>query len=543
MKKYVWPIILLGMLSFVIYGCGAQSDNQDQQPASTTDVSKINEQTLTVAISGDPGADQLDAGTYNGSMLLHTMVYDGLVEYGAKGEIVPALAESWQISDDGKRYTFHLRQGVKFSDGSALDADAVKFSFERWVDNPTISLTTAKALESITVEDEHTITFVFDQAYYPLLTELAFARPVRIMSPHAVTPAGDVAGSFVAPIGTGAWIIDSYTRDQQVTLVPNPHYWGEAPLLDRLTMRVMPDAQTRLMALQSGEVDLAGGQFGKLPPEGLSVIEQDAALVLQQAPGTNSHFMIFNDDHPHLQDLAVRQAINLAINRRSIAEDVMNGIGSEANGLFPQSVPYVTADNARWYEFDREQARQKLAAAGYADSDQDGVVEKEGEPLVLKLVLQQMDFPEWKTISEFVQYELQEIGIAVELQVMEPNAYYDALWRNSDYDLILYRTYDDAYNPHSFLLSLFHHTDDAAAIVWSDEQLEQWIAEVLQTMDVQKRQQLYDKIFAKMYDEAMFAPLYFPEEIMAVRQRVSGFAHGYTTFSPIQWNKLKVGEQ
>ncbi|ASA26305.1 nickel ABC transporter substrate-binding protein [Paenibacillus donghaensis] len=476
-------------------------------------------------------------------MNVHAMIYDGLVEYGEKGELMPALAESWDISADGKTYTFHLQQGVKFSDGTDFNAAAVKFSFERWIKDPANSINVATAMQSLDVVDEHTITMTFNKAYYPFLTELSFARPVRMISPSAVEPAGDVTGKFIKAIGTGAWMAESYKTDQEAVLVRNPYYWGEQPKLSKIILKVIPDPQSRVLALQSGNVDIAGGQFGKIPVESVPVIVSDSSLNLEKASGTNSIFMIFNYNTPALQDLNVRKAINLAINKKSIVQDLMNGIGSEAKGLFPLTVPYVTDTNNTWYGFEPEEAKQLLADAGYSDSNGDGIVEKNGAPLELDFVLQQAEFPEWKSISELLQSELKEIGIQVNLQVLEPNAYYDALWTTKAYDMIMYRTYDDAYNPHSFLQSLFHKTAEAPAVVWSDASLESLIDTAVGTTDLQERQTSYDSIFAKLYQQAMFAAIYFPDDIMAVNTRVTGFKPGYTTFTPIFWNQLDIGEE
>ncbi|MFS0728131.1 nickel ABC transporter substrate-binding protein [Paenibacillus sp. 1P07SE] len=546
LRSHRWtkhPVILLVLAaSIVLSACSNDTSSAPVQDEAASSAA-ANSDTVTIAIASDTGIDQLDAGGYQGSMHVQSMVYDGLVTYGEKGEIEPSLAQSWDISEDGKVYTFHLRQGVKFSDGTDMNADAVKFSFERWIHDPSNSLNLATALQTLEVIDEHTITMTFDKAFYPFLTELTFARPVRILSPSAVEPAGDTEGTFNEAIGTGAWMVESYKRDQETVLVRNPHYWGETPGVSRLVLKVIPDPQSRVLALQSGEVDIAGTQMGRLPVESVPVIEGDETLELHTTGGTNSHFMIFNYQLPALQELEVRQAINLAINKHSIADDLMDGVGQEAKGLFPLTVPYVTEENQNWYGYDPEASRQLLAEAGYSDANGDGILEKNGQPLQLNLVLQQAEFPEWKAISELIQYELKAIGVDLQLQVLEPNAYYDALWTTKAYDLILYRTYDDAYNPHSFLLSLFRQTGDTPAVAWSDTALEALIDTAVATTEPETRQAAYDDIFGRMHDQAMFAAIYFPEEIAAVHTRLEGFAFGHTTFSPIQWDKLKAGER
>lgn len=546
-KSTFWKkgMAALTLLSVLLAGCSGTGDSTPSRPTASSGTEQVQpaaQQEITVAVSGDVGLDRMDAGAYDGSMNVHAMIYDGLVQYGEKGQIEPALAESWEIAEDGKTYTFHLRQGVKFSDGSNFNADAVKFSFERWIHDPSNSLTVATAIQSLDVVDDYTLQMTFDRAYYPLLTELTFARPVRIISPNAVEPAGDVKGKFVKPIGTGAWMADSYKVDQEAVLVRNPNYWGDAPKLSKITLKVIPDPQSRVLALQSGEVDLAGGQMSRLPLESLPVIEGDDTLELLRSPGTSSHFLVYNGSNANLQELNVRKAINLAIDKASIVNDLMGGIGSEAKGLFPSTVPYVTESNSKGYDHDPEAAKALLAESGYVDSDGDGIVEKNGAPLKLNLVLQQVDFPEWKPMTELIQAELQSVGIAAELRVLEPNAYYDALWTTKAYDMIVYRTYDDAYNPHSFLSSLFHRTSDAPAVAWSDDVLEKEIDIALASTDETKRQAAYDTIFTRMDEQAMFASLYNPDDLFVFNKKLRNAEAGYATFEPIRWNMLEVAE-
>ncbi|WP_372632356.1 nickel ABC transporter substrate-binding protein [Cohnella sp.] len=533
--RFRWQAAAIAALVVTLLaGCGQSKEEAASEGGASG-------KQIVIAVASDPALDRLDAGSYQGAIEVHPMVYDSLVEYGEKGAVVPSLAESWDVSEDGKVYTFHLRKGVVFSDGTPFTADAVKFSFERWYKDPAnSSLNVAKSLQKIETVDETTVRFTFAGAFYPLLTELTFARPVRIISPSAVEPAGDPEGRFVKPIGTGAWMVDSYTPDQEAVLVRNSSYWGQAPKLAKIVLKVIPDAQSRVLALQSGAVDISGGSSGKIPFDNLELLRGDKQLTVQQGTGTSSHFLIFNYDLPQLQDASVRKAINLALDKKAVVDKLLSGAGREAQGLFPLTVPYVTESNNVWYGYDAEEAKRLLQQAGYADSDGDGIVEKDGRALELNLVLQQTEFPEWKPIAEYVQSQLQMAGIRVQLQVLESNAYYDALWTTRKYDLIFYRTYSDAYNPHAFLLSLFHRTGEAPAVAWSDARLEELIEEAVASTDLERRQELYDAWFARAREEAIYAPIYYPDDIFVVNRRVQNFKLGYTTYTPIVWNELDV---
>jgi peptide/nickel transport system substrate-binding protein len=496
---------------------------------------------LTVAVAEDPGFDQLDAASYNGLIQAYPMIYDSLVEYGEKGKILPALATSWEISPDGKTYTFYLRKGVKFSDGTPFNADAVKFSLERWRQKPEhSSITASKALEKIEVVDSHTIKLHFNICYYPILTELTYPRPVRIMSPSAVTPAGDPNGKFAKPIGTGPWMVESYTKDQQAVLVRNPNYWGEKPRLSKIVLKVIPDPQTRVLALQSGQVDLAGGRMSSIPPESLPLITKDSKLQIHRTEGSTSYFLIFNYNNEFFQDVRIRQAINYAVNKRSMVDNLLGGVGKPAQGLFQFTVPYVTERNNQGYPYDVNKARELLAEAGWKDTDGDGILDKNGKPFKVSLAFQNVEYPEWKPMCEAIQGDLAKVGIQVNLKMLERTAYYDELWKNRGYELIIYRTYSDSWNPHGFLAGLFHTAKGKPAVAWADPKLELLIDNVLSTMDETERQKIYDEIFHLIYEQAMCVPLYYPEEIMVVNSRVQGFEFGTTAYCPVKWERLFV---
>ncbi|MCR4435106.1 MAG: nickel ABC transporter substrate-binding protein [Clostridiales bacterium] len=535
-QKRAVALIFLLLAAFTAGCSGTASDTQ--QPGTGQ---SANDKQLVVAVSTDVGVDQLDAASYKGLIQAYPMIYDGLVEYGEKGEILPSLAESWDISEDGKVYTFHLRKGVKFSDGTDFNAEAAKFSMERWYGDPAnSSLNVSNALKSVEAVDPYTLKLTFDKAYYPFLSELTYPRPVRIISPSAVEPKGDVKGKFVKPIGTGAWMVESYTKDQQAVLVPNPNYWSKKPNLSKIVLKVIPDPQSRVMALKSGEVDFSGGTMGKIPLESIPTIKNSDTLKMESTSSTTSYFLVFNYQNPLLQDIHVRKAINLALNKKSMVDNLLGGVGKPAQGLFQFTVPYVTEANNQWYEYDQAQAKDLLEKAGYKDTNGDGILEKDGKPLELNLVLQNQEYPEWKTMCEFTQAQLQEIGIKLNLQMLESNAYYDALWTNRQYDLIIYRTYSDSWNPHGFLMGLFHKTKDGAAVAWSDSELEKLIDQVMPLMDENERQKKYDEIFALMYQKAVCAPLYYPDEIFVFNKKVSGFAFGTNSYSPVKWEELDV---
>lgn len=500
------------------------------------------QQSIRVAIPQDFAKDALDAASYQGPIMAYELIYEPLVHYGTQGQILPGLAESWDISPDGKVYTFHLRQGVVFSDGTPFDAEAAKFSLLRWQKKHN-AITASRAMEAIEVVDSHTIKIFYSVSFYPILSEFSYPRPVRFLSPSAVEPAGDPEGTFVAPIGTGPWMVQDYVRDQSATLVKNPAYWGEQPNIDQMALKVIPDAQTRIMALQSGEVDVIGAGGANVPLESLPILESDPNITVHKTLSTQSFFLIFKYDQAPFNDVRIRQAVGYAINKASIVDDLFDGVGQAAQGLFPPTVAYVTEENSPSYPYDPEQARAMLAQAGWEDRDGDGLVEQEGAPLEISLVLQVEEYPTWKPICEIIQSDLAEIGMHVNLMLLERAAYYDRLWKTGDYDLILYRTYQDSWNPHGFLASLFQSDakEGKPAVAYGTEQLDALINQVLAASGaLEERQALYDRIFTLLYEEAACVPIYYPERIVAIHSRFKGFEFAPTTYKEVEWQRLSL---
>lgn len=534
MKRSILKTVITLTAVAMLFGCASSKSGAPEA---------VNEKKeITVATSIDPKMDHLDAASYEGSVNgAYPMIYDSLVEYGAKGEIKPALAESWEISPDGKTYTFHLRKDVKFSDGTAFNSAAVKFSVERWAHKKEHEwLNVAKNFEALEIVDDSTLKFHFKTNYYLTLAEFTYPRPFRIMSPSSVEPAGDPNGKFVKAIGTAAWVLADYTKDVQTVFTPNLNYWGSKPKVDRLTWKVIPDAQTRVLALQNGTLDAAGGELGKLPLESVGLFGKDKKTEIVKQDSTTSYFLVFNNSKDTFSDVRLRKAINYAVNKDAITNQLFDGLGSPAKGLFQETNPYVTKENNKGYSYDPEQAKKLLNEAGWSDTDKDGVVDKAGKPLTISLVLQSAEFPEWKPICEAIQHQLGEIGIKVELKEKETAAYYDSLWKNKDYDLLIYRTYSDAYNPLGFLSSLFYATDKQPAVAFGSKKLTELIDKASVSLTEAERTTIYNEMFQLMYDEAYCVPVFYPKDIFVKAERLADFQLGTSVDKPVLWEKLDL---
>ncbi|OBR97121.1 nickel-binding periplasmic protein precursor [Clostridium ragsdalei P11] len=536
MRKIKMCIILSMLCVFMLSmsACGNSKQN-----AKTGEKKQI-----VVAIATDGQMDKLDAATYNGPHPIYKMIYDGFVEDGGSKGIQPQLATKWNIAADGKTYTFSLRKGVKFSDGTDFDADAAIFNLKRWVNNQRNSSLTAVNVVSMEAVDKYTVKIVFRNKAYPILTELSYPRPVRFLSPSSIKKVeGNAMGKFTKPVGTGPWKLESYTKDKEFSLVPNPYYWGEKPKVDRIVFKVIPDGQARVMALQSGEVDIIGGELlGKVPLDSIATLKKDKNFTAYNSKTMMSHFITLNYDNVNLQDKNVRLAMNYAIDKESMVKKLLNGIGKPAVGLFRNGVPYVTKENSQGYSYDKNKAKELLAQAGYKDANGDGILEKNGKPLEFNMVLSTDIFPEWKSMSEFIQSELLAVGIKVNLNTVDLNALNDISMNTRKFDVMMQRTSSDSWVPHSDLKQDFLKTGTTnnKGRVWYNEELDKNINAALESMDEKTRQENYNKIFKFINDEAVCVPLYYPETTFVVSSKVKNFETGVNSYAPVKWEKLDV---
>lgn len=245
-----------------------------------------------------------------------------------------------------------------------------------------------------------------------------------------------------------------------------------------------------------------------------------------------------------LQDINVRKALNYAVDKQTLVESLLDGQGEAATSLMTRNTPYLEESAAPGYEYDPEKAKDCLAEAGYEDTDGDGIVEKDGTPLILGLMFQTAEYSEWKGVCEFLQAEYAKIGIGIELNSVDDGTYYDAIWDTRDFDLIIYRSYDDSWNPHGFIKSMFY--DDKQfigsnrGVLWTDPELSEKIGEVIVSTDETERQTLWTEIFNYIDENAYTVPLYYPAKSYVHNVRLKNVVQAPTAYESVEWNLLDV---
>lgn len=507
MKK-ILALSLSGILAVgLMTGCSQNSEtsSEEKEVGVSSEVSETKDTELIFVNYRD--IRDLNPHLYAGEMYAQSILYDTLVsitEDGYEG----CLAESWTISEDGKTYTFKIREGVTFSDGTVCDANAILANFNAIIENKERHtwLEMMNLLVGVSAPDDHTFVIELSEAYYPMLTELGCIRPFAMISPNCMID-GSTKDGVEGYIGTGPYILTDFVTDEYAVFERNENYWGELPEIEKITVKVIPDNQTRIMALESGEIDLI---FGKnmLDADAISqYVESDEFEVALSDPTSTRH-IVLNTTNDILNDTLVRQALQHATNREAISEGIFYGLEEPANTLYATTVPYCDID-LEPYEYSADTASAMLEEAGWTMGS-DGVREKDGKKLELDLLYNSDSVTE-KTISEYLQSEYLKLGISLNIHGEEEQSYRDNM-KAGNFDMVFNICWGMPYDPQSSLAAMRApvYGDYAAQLGLADkEEIDQAITSILTTTDETERQELYEFVLTRLHEDAVYIPLTF----------------------------------
>ncbi len=454
------------------------------------------------------------------------ILYDRLVTFDEELNFNPQLAESWEISDDQTSVTFKLRAGATFHDGTPINAEAIKANVERMMD-AEINNTNRPLWDPIAgadVVDDLTVTIRTKGPYALLLNTLAHGSGA-IVSPAALEANGQDSMTQ-NPVGSGPYKMDSFEPGQELVLVPYEGYWGGKPPLDRIVLRYIPEAATRVAALKSGSVDVIDG----VPTHLIASIEEDSGLQILSGPSLRPMGFAMQTTKPPLDQKAVRQALNHAVPVDAIADKLFFGYAKPSDAPLAFNT-FGYRGNER-YDHDPEKAKALLAEAGYTDSDGDGMVEKDGEALSLTLLTPEGQFSSDVQITEVVANSLKAVGIDASIEKIEKGAFWDALRvpvAEASWDLGMF-----GFNPSNasgsyHLDSLFTSNDDNVGrpSVWNiaryqNADVDALLAEAKGTVDPDKRAMLLGDAQEIIWDEAPYIWLQVNDIVSAASADVKG---------------------
>ncbi|MGD9290629.1 MAG: ABC transporter substrate-binding protein [Desulfobacterales bacterium] len=341
-------------------------------------------------------------------------VYDGLVRYKSGTlEVEPSLATSWKISDDGLVYTFQLRKGIKFHDGSELNAASVQFNFERMLDKDHPYHHTGpfplsfffSAVKKVDALDPHTVEFTLNEPYAPFLSNLAYPTGL-IASPTAIKKYEKDFGRN--PVGTGAFKFAEWKSNSHVIVERNENYWGGAPQLEAVVFRPITDANTRVAEMLSGGIDM----MVEVPADSVGMMASDNAFKVYEQAGPHLWFLILNAKEGPFKDKRVRQAVNYAINKQAIVENILQGTAIVADGPTPPAFAWAHNDALTPYPYNPEKAAAMIKEAGYDGSTLKFYVTEGGSGMLDPIAM-----------GTAIQADLAKVGFKVEIETYEWNTF------------------------------------------------------------------------------------------------------------------------
>jgi len=360
-------------------------------------------------------------------------IYDGLVIFDENLQPHANLAQSWTVSADGKEWTFKLRRGVKFQDGTPFNAAAAKYHFDRIMSVPTGSSIASlfTEVQEIRTLDEYTIVFRTKAPFGPFLNYLAHGGS-GIVSRAAVEKWG--ADYPVHPVGTGPYKLQEFAVGQRVVVVRNDDFWGGKPCFDQIVFRTIPEDEARAAALETGEVDA----MVPVPVNSVDRLRQHKDLVIVAKPVITMVYIGFNLSKEPFNDPRVRQALSMAIDRKSIVDKILGGFATLADS--PMAKGTFGYAPSPTYPYDPARAKALLASAGWKPGSS-GVFEKDGKPLKFVLWTPQDLYLKDVAVAQAAQAELKAVGADVDLKIVEAANWYTTLKvpaRQATYDMFMW---------------------------------------------------------------------------------------------------------
>jgi peptide/nickel transport system substrate-binding protein len=456
---------------------------------------------------------------------------DSLVSMQPDGTVVPWLATSWDISKDGLTYTFHLKKGVKFTDGTDFNADAVVANFKQILDPETESSTDLVYLDPIwkgakAINDD-TVEIDLKRPYSPLLDVLGQAF-FGMESPKAM--ARGIKVNCVSPVGTGPFVLKDWKKGQQIDLVRNDSYNSppadannQGPAyLEGITWRFLPDPSVRWQALKSGEVQA----IFSIPPEDFAAAQSDPDIEVQQFTHAGiGHYIVLDNSEPPFNDLKVRQAFNYAANTAQAVESAYQGAYPVATSAISSGTPFYTSKYANLYPHDLAKAEKLLDEAGWKEGA-NGVREKDGKPLTVKWIYNSGPGetpPAELTLYQNVQAAAKEAGFDVTL-VPEPQAKY-LEQANVPADFDTEATYWNCPTPMCMYIVSSTETYNQLFANMSrikNPELDQTLLAAAATTDRDKQKTLYAKAQQIIAENAYWVPMYPEQSLLGISKSLKG---------------------
>jgi len=474
-----------------------------------------------------------------------TSFYDTLVQYDEDGEVVGSLAEDWTVSDDGKVYTFNIKQGIQFSDGSDLTADDVAKSLLAVPVNLGQYNGGYGKLSTITRDavavDNYTVELYLTQPYYSTLRDLCLANPFGIVSGEQLNDDLTAKDSFkTATFGTGSYMYEGDNDGQTYNFISNPNYWGDKPDVDSFSIKVIPDNDAKVLALRNGEVDFFAG-ITKVSSESYEEMKNTEAFgVKVDETSLQTYYMGYNLSDPIFSDQAVREAMTSTIDKEAVVNSVFGGMFEKADTFFSRDLPYCDVVQ-NIYEYNLDKANQLLDDAGYVDTDGDGIREKDGIKMVADFLYQTGSASD-DDLVVYICDQMKKIGIELTPKSAPMMDWY-AMITGGQYGLTIFKTQGGFYDPTSVITNMDPNgtmdpiISQICAYLPGEAKL---ISEVNSSTDETRIQEIYTTILTAMAENCLTTPIYYTHQAALYNDKIADYEFpGDPSFTSVQNIKLK----
>lgn len=460
-----------------------------------------------------------------------TLLFDGLTQFDADGQLLPGLSDRWTADSKAQRYVFHLRHDVMFHDGRLLVAADVKRSFVRVLNPatrggrvwPLLPIVGAADFAAARVRDVRGIELVGDTAIAFTLTEPLAVFPKFLAMPvAAVVPTAPAADFGERPIGTGPWRFVAWEHDDYLRFAANSTYWGGAPQSESLTVRIVPEPLTRAAEFLAGRLSVAEIPFGET-----AKWEREHPDWLRRKPALRAIYVALNNRRGPLRDPDVRRAINQAINVPEILRAVWNSRGIVAAGSIPPALG-GSDPGRKPYAYDTAAARRQLRTAGFADG------------FAVQLWRSGTNV-ELGRVAQAIQAQLDVVGIRVEIVSRDASSMREAV-RKGDTDMAVLDWWADYPDADNFLYPLFHSASFGPGgnySFYSDRITDSLILVARRTVDQQAREALYRRIDGRVHEAAPWIYLWFAVDLWALQPSIEGWDVP-VIFNGQRWTKARA---
>ena len=541
-KKSILAICSLSLLLGLSACTAKKSDINNENKIDT----KMNEalssdNIVRTAIKSD--IQTIDMHKTSNNYMVPLNVFDRLVEVevkDGKSEIVPSLAKTWDISEDGKTYILHLMEGVKFHNGEDFKADDVVYSLNRIVtvqgavnsgfvsqiegfDELTNGVATE--LSGVKAIDDYTIEIKLKEPYAGFMASLA-AAPVSILDEKTTTMAGDKFG--IEPeftVGTGPFKLKEWKLNEGIELVKNENYWKEAPKIDGVEIKVVPDTETQNIMYRNGELDILDLDY---MVDYIPTYKQEFKDNLVSVPRVGITYFTFNENIEPLNNVNIRKALSMAIDRQAIVDSMYNGTASIENGIFPKGL-IGHNENIEAIEYNTEKAKEILAAEGYPNG------------FDMEIAIDSASSDTTKSVLEIISEQLSEIGVNASLKTYDESTWL-ATRKAGELGSFMSIWTADYNDPDNFIYTFFGTDENTKlrSLNYKDKEVIDRVAKARAIINEDERIKEYQALEKKIISEdRAWLPMYAKEHYFALGKNISNFTPNWAGISDMQFYSIK----